>query len=178
MCDVAPRNIRAGRVVVQIRDSLQNHMIVGLERNLIDDARFPRLTALAAASILLSALAPRVHAASQYVQHNLVSDVPGTADQTDPNLVNPLGDKHELDESVLDLEQSRRNCRCLQRPGPARPSGQSPPRRDSSSFRGYRSRGAHGTSLPLSNRDLVCSSFFVSGLCWRFPQITLWRSSK
>ena len=70
---------------------MQNHMTVSLKRDLIDNARFPRLTAFVAASILLSALAPRAHAASQYVQHNLVSDVPGIADQTDPNLVNPWG---------------------------------------------------------------------------------------
>ena len=30
-------------------------------------------------------------AANRYTQHNLVSDVPGLADQTDPNLVNPWG---------------------------------------------------------------------------------------
>src|SRR6266702_2078244 len=92
MCNVALRNIRLGGVVVRIRDSMQNHMIVSLKRNLIDHARFPRLTALAATSILLSAaLAPRAQAPSQYIQHNLVSDVPGIADQTDPNLVNPWG---------------------------------------------------------------------------------------
>src|SRR5260370_32712375 len=91
MCDVALRNIRVGSVVIQIRASMQNHMTVSLKRDLIDNARFPRLTAFVAASILLSALAPRAHAASQYIQHNLVSDVPGIADQTDPNLVNPWG---------------------------------------------------------------------------------------
>src|SRR5258706_6838411 len=32
-----------------------------------------------------------MHAASGYVQHNLVSDVPLLADVTDPNLVNPWG---------------------------------------------------------------------------------------
>jgi uncharacterized protein (TIGR03118 family) len=32
-----------------------------------------------------------VFAATGYVQHNLVSDIPGLADQTDPNLVNPWG---------------------------------------------------------------------------------------
>ena len=36
---------------------MQNQMIVSLKRNLIDDGRF-RLTALATASLLLSALAP------------------------------------------------------------------------------------------------------------------------
>src|SRR5215467_5220330 len=30
-------------------------------------------------------------AGTGYVQHNLVSDIPGLADQTDPNLVNPWG---------------------------------------------------------------------------------------
>ena len=69
---------------------MQNQMTVSFKRKFFDDARF-RFTTLATASILLSALAPRVYAASQYVQHNLVSDVPGIADQTDPNLVNPWG---------------------------------------------------------------------------------------
>src|SRR5260370_40539215 len=91
MCDVALRNIRVGSVVIQIRCSMQNHMTVSLKRDLIDNARFPRLTAFVAASILLSALARRAHAASSYVQHNLVSDVPGLADQNDPTLVNPWG---------------------------------------------------------------------------------------
>src|SRR5260370_18396641 len=89
MCDVALRNIRVGSVVIQIRASMQNHMTVSLKRDLIDNARFPPLTAFVSASILLSALPPRAHAASQYVQHNLVSDVPAIADQTHPNLVNP-----------------------------------------------------------------------------------------
>ena len=35
--------------------------------------------------------APAVFGANQYVQHNLVSDIPGMADQTDANLVNPWG---------------------------------------------------------------------------------------
>src|SRR5438477_4780268 len=30
-------------------------------------------------------------AGPNFVQHNLVSDIPGLADQTDPNLVNPWG---------------------------------------------------------------------------------------
>ena len=51
-----------------------------------------RRTALPAALILLSAtLQPSAKGANQYVQHNLASDVPGLADQTDPNLVNPWG---------------------------------------------------------------------------------------
>ena len=31
------------------------------------------------------------HAQSAYAQHNLASDVPGLADHTDPNLLNPWG---------------------------------------------------------------------------------------
>jgi uncharacterized protein (TIGR03118 family) len=51
-----------------------------------------RRTALPAVLILLSAiLQPSAKGANQYVQHNLASDVPGLADQTDPNLVNPWG---------------------------------------------------------------------------------------
>ena len=70
MCDVVLRNIRVGSVVVEIRNSMENHIIASLKRTLI-----------AATSILLSAaLAPAAHAASQYIQHNLVSDVPGLAD--------------------------------------------------------------------------------------------------
>jgi uncharacterized protein (TIGR03118 family) len=36
-------------------------------------------------------LASRAAGANRYTQHNLVSDIPGIADQTDPNLVNPWG---------------------------------------------------------------------------------------
>src|SRR5712692_6712810 len=38
-----------------------------------------------------TALAPRAPGANQYLRHNLVSDISGIADQTDPNLVNPWG---------------------------------------------------------------------------------------
>ncbi len=41
--------------------------------------------------IILAALPAAGFAASSYVQHNLVSDIPGLADQTDPNLLNPWG---------------------------------------------------------------------------------------
>ena len=68
------------------------HTIDNLKRNLIDCRYLPRRTAMTAVLILSStALAPRAPGASQYVQHNLVSDIPGIADQTDPNLVNPWG---------------------------------------------------------------------------------------
>jgi len=51
-----------------------------------------RRTALSAILILTSAtLQPSAKGANQYAQHNLVSDIPGLADQTDPNLVNPWG---------------------------------------------------------------------------------------
>jgi uncharacterized protein (TIGR03118 family) len=53
---------------------------------------FWRRTALAAIAILFLALTPlQVRAASGYVQHNLASDIPLLADNTDPNLVNPWG---------------------------------------------------------------------------------------
>jgi len=48
--------------------------------------------ALSAVLITLSTALPRTAAAANpYTQHNLVSDIPGVADQTDPNLVNPWG---------------------------------------------------------------------------------------
>ena len=48
--------------------------------------------ALFVIGILCVALMPlRTYAASGYIQHNLVSDVPLLADFTDPNLVNPWG---------------------------------------------------------------------------------------
>jgi uncharacterized protein (TIGR03118 family) len=50
-----------------------------------------RLQTLLASAVLLLALAPRMNAATVYVQHNLVSDIPLLADFTDPNLVNPWG---------------------------------------------------------------------------------------
>ena len=51
-----------------------------------------RRTALSAVLIIFSTALPRtVAGANHYTQHNLVSDIPGVADQTDPNLVNPWG---------------------------------------------------------------------------------------
>src|SRR5437899_8653983 len=41
--------------------------------------------------LLSTALASHAAGANRYTQHNLVSDIPGIADQTDPNLVNPWG---------------------------------------------------------------------------------------
>ena len=41
--------------------------------------------------LMLGAIAQPVEAANAYVQTNLVSDLPGIAAQTDPNLVNPWG---------------------------------------------------------------------------------------
>src|SRR6202165_37525 len=53
---------------------------------------FWRTAALAAIAILFGALTPQqVRAATGYVQHNLASDIPLLADNTDPNLVNPWG---------------------------------------------------------------------------------------
>src|SRR5215471_2586008 len=43
------------------------------------------------AILLIGAFTSTMFGASQYQQHNLVSDIPGAADQTDPNLVNPWG---------------------------------------------------------------------------------------
>lgn len=40
---------------------------------------------------LLAAIPNRATAQNAYLQHNLVSDIPGLADVTDPNLVNPWG---------------------------------------------------------------------------------------
>ena len=41
--------------------------------------------------VLLSSAAIAQTSANAYIQHNLVSDVAGQADVTDPNLVNPWG---------------------------------------------------------------------------------------
>ena len=41
--------------------------------------------------MLLGGVQVLAFAGTSYVQHNLVSDLPGLADQTDPNLVNPWG---------------------------------------------------------------------------------------
>jgi len=41
--------------------------------------------------LFLTALASNAAGANRYTQHNLVSDIPGTADQTDLGLVNPWG---------------------------------------------------------------------------------------
>src|ERR1019366_10406276 len=40
---------------------------------------------------LLAAIPNRATAQNAYIQHNLVSDVPGLADVTDPNLIDPWG---------------------------------------------------------------------------------------
>jgi uncharacterized protein (TIGR03118 family) len=50
-------------------------------------ARYHRLTQL----VLLTALQTAAFAGTSFVQHNLVSDIPGLADQTDPKMVNPWG---------------------------------------------------------------------------------------
>jgi uncharacterized protein (TIGR03118 family) len=51
-----------------------------------------RRGALAAIATLFVALIPQpMRAANGYVQHNLASDIPYLADNTDPNLVNPWG---------------------------------------------------------------------------------------
>src|SRR5713226_4684392 len=41
--------------------------------------------------VLSAALASNAAGANRHTQHNLVSDIPGIADQTDPSLVNPWG---------------------------------------------------------------------------------------
>ena len=49
------------------------------------------VAALAVTAALTPLAFSQVPTANAYVQHNLVSDVPGMADVTDPNLVNPWG---------------------------------------------------------------------------------------
>jgi hypothetical protein len=49
--------------------------------------RYPRI----AQFVLLAAIQATAFAGTSFLQHNLVSGVPGFADQTDPNLVNPRG---------------------------------------------------------------------------------------
>src|SRR5258706_7577299 len=41
--------------------------------------------------LFCAALASNAAGVNRYTQHNLVSDIPGVADQTDPSLVNPWG---------------------------------------------------------------------------------------
>src|SRR5439155_16335854 len=41
--------------------------------------------------VLLATIQAVAFAGTSFLQHNLVSDIPGLADQTDPNLVNPWG---------------------------------------------------------------------------------------
>src|SRR4029077_11489343 len=48
-------------------------------------------TTLAASAVLFLTLMPLQLGAAGYVQHNLASDIPLLADNTDPNLVNPWG---------------------------------------------------------------------------------------
>jgi uncharacterized protein (TIGR03118 family) len=50
-------------------------------------ARYHRMTQV----LLLATLQTAAFAGAGFVQHNLVSDIPGLADQTDPNMVNPWG---------------------------------------------------------------------------------------
>jgi uncharacterized protein (TIGR03118 family) len=51
--------------------------------------KFQRPTAFLA--LFSTALASHAAGANRYTQHNLVSDIPGIADQTDPSLINPWG---------------------------------------------------------------------------------------
>ena len=61
----------------------------GFARGRISVAAVALLAAILAASALASA--SRTTAVNAFVVHNLVSDVPGMADHTDPNLVNAWG---------------------------------------------------------------------------------------
>ena len=51
------------------------------------NARYRRMTQL----VLLATVQTAAFAGAGFLQHNLVSDIPGLADQTDPNMVNPWG---------------------------------------------------------------------------------------
>ena len=53
------------------------------------------------------AIPPAVFSQNLYLQHNLVSDLPGVADHLDPNS-STLGDSGLIDEPVLGREQSLR----------------------------------------------------------------------
>ena len=70
------------------------------------------------AVILLLAIFPLELFGSQegYLQHNLVADLPGVADFTDTNLVNPWGIAFSA-TSPLDLSQPFRPVHALQRLG-------------------------------------------------------------
>lgn len=52
--------------------------------------KFPRLI-FPLAGLLLTVAPSSLMAANTYLVHNLVSDIPGMADKTDPNLLNPWG---------------------------------------------------------------------------------------
>ena len=55
--------------------------------------------------------------AGRVLQTNLVSDLPGVAAVTDPNLVNPWGISESIAQPVLDLGQQRGRVHALQLPG-------------------------------------------------------------
>ena len=59
--------------------------------NRIIENKYRAATLKTATAALLVCFSPTLVGANLYVQHNLVSDIPGLADQTDPRLVNPWG---------------------------------------------------------------------------------------
>ena len=71
------------------------------------------------ALMILTALAlPHLgRSENKFLQHNLVSDLPGIADFVDPNLVNPWGLSFQHDQPILDFEQSLRDRKDLRQRG-------------------------------------------------------------
>ena len=60
-------------------------------KNCLIGSRGLAFAGIALLSLSFSAAAQTTGKANVYVQHNLVSDIPGMADVTDPNLVDPWG---------------------------------------------------------------------------------------
>ena len=86
-CENISRN-NSGLVEISQLDTMQTitHYKHTINANL---SRYLSIGATYAAALTMLSLT--LFGANRYTQHNLVSDIPGTADQTDPNLVNPWG---------------------------------------------------------------------------------------
>jgi hypothetical protein len=74
-----------------LRDARSVPLYERTTMNRIIENKYRAATLKTATAALLVCFSPRLVGANLYVQHNLVSDIPGLADQTDPRLVNPWG---------------------------------------------------------------------------------------
>jgi hypothetical protein len=76
---------------------------------------FPKtflVTSIAVGALWAGTLRAQV---ADFVQVNLVSDLPGLATITDPELVNPWGGFAQLDQPILDLEPGEEYRHSLRR---------------------------------------------------------------